>query len=91
MLFPITGVKEKKIRQSGRGETPIKMGGLYILKNTVFSSVGIVLWLWTVAGGYGEWEDIAQRGKSLDFQKLNVKVEHGLDTDKKFFCLLYSL
>lgn len=42
-------------------------------------------------GGYGEWEDVAQRGESLDFQKLNVKVEHGLDTDKKFFCLLYWL
>lgn len=30
-------------------------------------------------------------GNSPDFQKLNVKVERGLDADKKFSRLLYRL
>lgn len=33
-------------------------------------------------------EDASQSGDSTGFRRLNVKVERGLETDKKFFCLL---
>lgn len=47
--------------------------------------------------GSGPWEGWTERGTTLlrgkqpHFQKLNVKVERGLDADKKFFCFLCSL
>lgn len=33
----------------------------------------------------------SEGGNRPDFQKLKVKVEHGLNVDKKFFRLLYLL
>lgn len=62
----ITGIKEKKIRQSGRGNS-VKKGRLCILKNTVFG-----VWL-RMVGGVGAGRVSA--GRPPDFQKPNVKVE----------------
>ena len=88
-FFPITRIKGKKIRQRGRGKW-IKKERFYILTDPVFSSAGDAFC------GSGQWEGRPERerttllrGKQLRFQKLNVKVERGLDADKKFFCFLY--
>lgn len=44
-----------------------------------------------MVGGLGGVGGHLSEGNSPDFQKLNVKVERGLDADKKFSRLLYWL
>lgn len=85
----ITGIKEKKIRQRER-ELYKKGQALHSYKQCP-ECEGLRLWLQMVGGAGAENGGRFSEGRLPRFQKPNVKVELGLDADKKFFCLLYSL
>lgn len=81
--------KEEGKTVEGRNSYKEK-GRFYILQNRVFSSVRGSCCTSGWREGLEEWEGTSQRN-SPDFQKLDGKVQHGLDADKKFFRLLYWL
>ena len=89
MLFPHHKDKGKEDKAAWKGEMDKKGAVLHSYRSSVLERGGRLLWL-------GQWEGRPERerttllrGKQPRFQKLNVKVERGLDADKKFFCFLY--